>query len=118
MAISTLPSTTSTRRLRFCATIHRLSNHYLIVRVQGVESNRDGIGAIVTVETSAGTQVREIRAGSSFLAQDDIRAHFGLGKERMVQQLAVHWPSGQVDRFADIQADRILTVREGQGLSP
>ena len=94
------------------------SNHYLIVRVQGVQSNRDGIGAIVVVETSASTQVREIRAGSSFLAQDDMRAHFGLGKERVVQRLAVHWPSGQVDRFANIQADRILTVREGQGLSP
>ena len=93
-------------------------NHYLIVRVQGVESNRDGIGTIVTVETSTSTQVREIRAGSSFLAQDDIRAHFGLGTERIVQQLAVHWPSGRVDRFADIQADRILTVREGQGLLP
>ncbi|MYI61273.1 MAG: hypothetical protein F4105_06320, partial [Gemmatimonadetes bacterium] len=94
------------------------SNHYLIVRIQGVESNRDGIGAIVTVETSASTQIREIRAGSSFLAQDDIRAHFGLGGERVVRRLAVHWPSGQVDRFADIQADRILTVREGRDLLP
>ena len=39
-------------------------------------------------------------------------------RERVVRRLAVHWPSGQVDRFADIQADRILTVREGQGLLP
>ena len=75
------------------------SNHWIIVRVQGVESNRDGVGTIIVVETSADTQSREIRAGSSFLAQDDIRAHFGLGGERVVRQLKVHWPSGQVDSF-------------------
>ena len=93
-------------------------NHWLIVRVQGVESNRDGIGAVVAIETHIGTQLREIRAGSSFLAQDDIRAHFGLGRESLVRRLEVHWPSGQIDRFTAIQADRILTVREGQGLFP
>ena len=70
------------------------------------------------VETSTGTQLREIRAGSSFLAQDDIRAHFGLGRESVVKRLEVRWPSGRIDRINDVQADRILTVREGQGLVP
>jgi hypothetical protein len=89
-----------------------------MLRIEGVESNRDGIGAIVQIQTAAGTQLREIRAGSSFLAQDDIRAHFGLGREETVLRLEVHWPSGQIDITSDISADRILTIREGQGLVP
>ena len=93
-------------------------HHWLVVHTQGAESNRDGIGALVRVETATGTQLREIRAGSSFLAQDDIRAHFGLGQESIVQRLEVRWPSGQIDEIRDIQANRFINIREGQGIAP
>jgi len=94
------------------------NNHWLIVHIEGTESNRDGIGALIRIETATGIQVREIRAGSSFLAQDDIRAHFGLGQHQMVNRLEVHWPSGQIDTTDNLQADRIITIREGRGLMP
>ena len=94
------------------------NNHWLIVHIEGTESNRDGIGALIRIETATGIQVREIRAGSSFLAQDDIRAHFGLGQHQMVNRLEVHWPSGRIDTTDNLQADRIITIREGRGLMP
>ena len=94
------------------------NNHWLIVHIEGTESNRDGIGALLSIETATGIQVREIRAGSSFLAQDDLRAHFGLGQHQMVNRLEVHWPSGQIDTTDNLQADRIITIREGRGLMP
>ena len=93
-------------------------HHWLSVRTEGITSNRDGIGAQVKITTPAGTQLREIRAGSSFLAQDDIRAHFGLGDHATVQRLEIRWPSGQIDALDDLPADRIITLREGHGLIP
>ena len=93
-------------------------HHWLIVRTEGTTSNRDGSGAQVKITTPAGTQLREIRAGSSFLAQDDIRAHFGLGDHATVHRLEIRWPSGQIDALDDLPADRIITLREGHGLIP
>jgi enediyne biosynthesis protein E4 len=113
IAVHNLDSTPSLLR-NDSATDH----HWLIVRTEGVESNRDGIGALVRIETDTGTQLREIRAGSSFLAQDDIRAHFGLGQTSIVKRIEVRWPSGRVDSIHEIVADRIIAIREGQGLLP
>ncbi len=92
-------------------------NHWLMVKAIGTTSNRDGIGARITVVTGPSVQIREIKGGGSYLSQNDPRAHFGLGASRKVDLLEIRWPSGIVDRIRDIEANRLITVTEGQGLA-
>ena len=61
--------------------------------------------------------VREIRAGSGYLGQNGLAAHFGLGNITRVSRLEVRWPSGKVDVLEDLSAGQIITVREGRGLA-
>jgi hypothetical protein len=93
------------------------SGHALVVRLIGTRSNRDGIGARLTLAASGRTQIREVKAGSSYLGQNDLRTHFGLGTGTRVDRLEVKWPSGRVDVTEDLQADQIVTVREGDGVA-
>ena len=94
------------------------SGHWLMVKTVGVASNRDGIGARIIVTAGSSMQMREIRAGDGFLTRSDARAHFGLGRHRRVERVEVRWPSGQVDRLVDVDADRIVVVVEGRGAKP
>ena len=89
--------------------------HGLTVRLIGTQSNRDGIGARVRLTTGGRTQVREAKAGSSYLGQSDLRLHFGIGTATRVERLEVRWPSGRIDVVPDIPADQILSIREGSG---
>ena len=91
-------------------------NNYLIVRTEGTKSNRDGIGARVKLRCGDVTQVNEVRSGSSYLSQNDLRVHFGLGECTTVDWLEVFWPSGLVERFEDLSSNRILVIREGSGI--
>jgi hypothetical protein len=87
--------------------------HALTVRLIGRESNRDAVGARVRVTVAGRTLVREVKAGSSYLGQSDLRLHFGLGRATVVDRLDVRWPSGQSSGFSSLPADRIVTVTEG-----
>ena len=60
--------------------------------------------------------MREVKAGSSYLGQNDLRQHFGLGAGTRAERLEVHWPSGRVDVVQDLPVDHIVSVREGSGL--
>lgn len=93
-------------------------NHWLNIRLQGVASNRDGIGARVTLTTALGTQVREVRAGESYGLTNTSMCHFGLGPNITVSSMTVHWPSGQVDTYNDINADETMSVVEGSCITP
>jgi hypothetical protein len=88
----------------------------LLVRLVGQRSNRHGVGARLRLGAGAGAQVREVRAGSSYLGQHDVRAHFGLGGATRVDRLEVRWPAGGTDVLEDLPANLLLTVREGEGL--
>lgn len=88
-------------------------SHWLLVKTEGTRSNRAGVGARVKVVTTEGSQEKEVRSGSSYLSHNDLRLHFGLGKEVQIKQLEVRWPSGAIDYLKDIEADQILTIREG-----
>lgn len=90
-------------------------NHWLEVSLEGRESNRGGVGARIEVEARGASQVRTVTAGTSYLAQDDIRQHFGLGKHTMVDVLHISWPSGAVDEYYDVAADQHLKLKEGEG---
>ena len=83
-------------------------------RVSG-GSNQFGVGARVTVWTEGRRQVREVRCGSGYQSQNDLRAHVGLGAFERIDSLEVRWPGGLRQVLRDLAADRVLTVVEGDG---
>ena len=91
-------------------------NNALLVRLRGARDNRGGIGAVLKLFVDGQILVRSAKAGSSYLAQNDLRVHFGLGPATSIPRLEVHWPRGAVDVIEDIETNRILTVREGMGV--
>jgi hypothetical protein len=93
----------------------RSSNHWIGLRAVGTKSNRDGIGARLMVKAAARTLVDEVRSGSSYNSNHDMRIHFGLGSVAKVDYVNVRWPSGLVERFSDVSVDKITTVKEGEG---
>jgi hypothetical protein len=92
-------------------------NHYLRVRTVGTVSNRDGIGAKVTVTLEGGRRLQAlVKTGSSYLSQSELPVTFGLGAATKVARLEVVWPSGKVDQVADVAANRTVVIKEGQGV--
>ena len=89
-------------------------NHWLVVKLVGTGSNRSGIGAEVVSTTGKTRQVRHILSGGSYLSQNDLRAHFGLGDVDRVDAVEIRWPSGITQRLTDVRADQILTVKESE----
>jgi hypothetical protein len=87
--------------------------HYLTIALEGTASNRDGVGARVVVEAGGSRQVAQRLGGGSYLSACDPRLHFGLGRATRVDRIEVRWPSGRVDRFRDLEADRGYGLREG-----
>jgi tetratricopeptide (TPR) repeat protein len=83
------------------------------VRLRGTRSNRQGIGARVFVEAGGRRRVKELAAGSGFLAQSSGELFFGLGDAKGIDRLEVRWPSGAVQRFAGLPAGRAITITEG-----
>ena len=88
-------------------------NHWILIKLVGTKSNRFGVGARVTVVTEGVTQTRELKAGGSFASCNDPRAHFGVGKSTVIQELLVRWPSGKVTTVKQAPVDQVLTIREG-----
>jgi hypothetical protein len=92
-------------------------NRFLRVKTIGTKSNRDGIGAKVTVTLAdRSRQWRLVRTGSSYCSQSDTAVTFGLGANQRVESIEVAWPSGQVDRTGPVVANQVAFVEEGRGL--
>src|SRR5688572_10083567 len=87
----------------------------LVVRAV-TRTNRDAVGARIRVVTGGKAQVRDIRAGSSYLSQNDLRQHFGLGDATMVERIEVTWPTGKLETVAGVAANQIVTIQEGRGV--
>ena len=92
------------------------TNHSLRVKLSGQRSNRDGIGAVVTVTAENGKMWQMMRSGSSYLSQSELVLTFGLGPKPSTSSVEVKWPSGQVDKMAAVAADQTITVQEGKGI--
>lgn len=79
-------------------------------------TNRDGIGARITIKTGARTLVDEVRSGSSYISSNDVRVHFGLGAAPKLNWVQVRWPSGLIERFAGMRVDALNELKEGAGV--
>ena len=92
--------------------------HRVLVRLVGGESNRDGIGATVRIETTDGPQVRQLTLSRGFMSADDPVVHFGLGEQSEIDRVEIRWPSGNVQSFENLAADRFYTITEPDGAAP
>jgi hypothetical protein len=90
-------------------------NHWIKVRLEGTKSNRSAIGSRVLARYGGKVQAQCLTSQSSFLSANDPRLHFGLGSVSKVS-VEVHWPAGTTETFADLSADQLITIREGQGI--
>jgi hypothetical protein len=90
-------------------------NHWLCVRLAGTKSNRDGIGAVVRIESASGKQWNTVRSGSSYCSQSDLALTFGLGKDTGAT-VQVEWPSGTKQQIGKVAADQFLVIDETRGI--
>ena len=88
----------------------------LRIKLVGTKSNRDGIGTVVRVAAGSEKQWKMLRSGSSYLAQSELVLTFGLGTQSKADNVEIKWPSGQVDKLANIKAGQTVTVQEGKGI--
>jgi enediyne biosynthesis protein E4 len=93
-----------------------VTNHSLRIKLSGTKSNRDGIGAVITVISGAEKQSKMLRSGSSYLSQSELVATFGLGQKAKADSIEIQWPSGQVDKLTTINAGQTVTIQEGKGI--
>ena len=91
-------------------------NHRVSFKLLATKSNRLAIGARVTIRTGKLTQFSEVKGGSSYISQNDLRQHFGLEQNDKIDELTIRWPNGNVETVRDLPADFIYTVIEGHGI--
>ena len=91
-------------------------NNWLMGRLIDAGNNGDAIGARVTVWRGERRQTREVRSGTGYISQDDMRLHFGLGEMIQADQLVVRWPDGEEQRIAAVAGNRLVTIRRGVGI--
>jgi len=92
-------------------------HHWLKVRLEGTKSNRSAIGSRVTAQYGGKTQTQVVMSQASYVSSNDPRLHFGLGAETTVD-LEIKWPSGAMEKFPSLSADRLITIIEGRGIVP
>ena len=88
------------------------TGHRVICALRGTRSNRFGVGAKVTLESAGGTQVRVLTLARGFMSSSEPIVHFGLGEDATIRRLTVGWPSGAVQEFENLPADRRFTITE------
>jgi len=91
-------------------------NHRVLFKLTGTASNKLAIGARVTVHTDKLAQMSEVRSGGSYLSQNDLRLHFGLGAAEKMSSVDIRWPNGKIETLRDVPADFIYNVIEGSGI--
>ncbi len=95
----------------------RNSNHWVQFKLVGRDSNRDGIGARVRIRCGDLEQQWEVKRTVGIYSSSDPRAHFGLGENRIIEKVKIQWPSGKIQEFENVAADRHYLVDESEGLS-
>lgn len=91
--------------------------NWIKLKLVGTRCNRTAIGARARVITGKHVQMGEVQSGASVMSQNDLRLHFGLGSSKAVDAIEVKWPTTQkIERFSNVKANQILTIREGEGI--
>ena len=89
--------------------------NWILLKTVGKKSNRNGIGARVTIFAGGHRQMDEVRSGGSYISQNDLRLHFGIGDATKVERAEVLWPSGIKEFFEDLKANQVAVLEEGSG---
>jgi hypothetical protein len=84
-----------------------------LFKLIGTKSNKAAIGGRVTVTTVDGKAIDEVRAGGSYMSQNDLRLHFGLAQQTVMSNVEIAWPSGKTENLKDLPADFIYIISEG-----
>ncbi len=92
------------------------ANHRVLFKLVGMKSNKAAIGARVTVKAGTLVQFSEVRGGASYLSQNDLRLHFGLGSNDKMTEVNIRWPNGETEVLRDVPGDFIYTIVEGKGI--
>ena len=92
------------------------AGNWVQFRLTGTKSNRDAVGARITVTAGGLTQIREIDGGNGYAGQSSKRAHFGIGKATKIDSVSIHWPSGLVEKIDGVSMNKVYSVTEGKGL--
>jgi enediyne biosynthesis protein E4 len=90
--------------------------HRVLFKLVGTKSNRAAIGARVTIRAAGVKQFSEVHGGGSYLSQNDLRLHFGLGTAKKIDTVEIRWPNGTVEALQNVAADSIYTIVEGAGI--
>jgi hypothetical protein len=93
-------------------------NHWAEFKLEGRKSNRAAIGSRLTIRAGKLVQFNEVRGGASYLSQNDLRLHFGLGSNTKIDSIEISWPSGLTERLNNLAVDQIYTIEEGTGIRP
>lgn len=94
------------------------TNHWVTLELGAKEGNLLAIGAKIKLTTGNIAQTEEIRSGSSYLSQNDLRVHFGLGKATKIDSIEIRWNSGKVETIKDVEVDKFHAILEGEGIVP
>jgi len=91
-------------------------SHWLEILLIGTKSNRDGIGASLKLTADGVTHVEQSKGGMGYMSANDPRIQFGLGKRKKISMLEITWPSEHVDKLANVPIDKVIAVKEGEGI--
>ena len=94
-----------------------LQNHWISFQLEGVKSNRLALNARVRATAGDMVQMGEVLSGGSYLSQNDLRIHFGIGSHERIDKVEIVWPNGKVEVLKNLAADRFYSVREGAGVT-
>ncbi len=94
----------------------KTGNHWLKIKLMGVESNRTAIGARVDLKVGSRLQAQEVHSQTSYYSVNDFRLHFGLGEAAQADLVTVRWPNGREEVVKDVRADQLIYIEEGKGI--
>jgi hypothetical protein len=88
--------------------------NWLIVKVKGNPPNTDAVGAVITVTTGGVRQRAAVQSGTSYISQNDMRQHFGLGSAETVDSIEVRWADGTTAKQEQVKGNQIVTIQQGR----
>jgi hypothetical protein len=92
-------------------------NQRVTFKLSQTKGNRQAIGVRLTLRTSKRSYIQEVQAGASYLSQNDLRLHFGLGAEEKIESLDVRWSGGETENITGVTTNRIITITQGKGIT-